>query len=392
MSLVNGYYSVNGEIFQNKISALIRCSELDVIPKWHYFDEVFDAVNKSALGQIPLTEWYKQRALQLREKYDYLILNYSGGSDSHNILHTFLKNNIKLDCIYVQWHLKLTDKGLYTVNAVDKSNANFHSEWDLVLKKDLEWLATNHPDIKIELKDWTDTLHNKFYHDSLFETNSNVMVNISRSLKLHTFSDTEKQMADKGLKVASIFGAEKPSLVLKDNNCFFNFNDKGLNAIPNPDNPYGLEYFYTSPDMPQLTVEQSWHLMNYYRNNPDKQYLITTKSQRTEPDYKQWPIHKHFAEFEIMASIVKLVCYPYWDFSRFQASKPTPNSLGLPLPAGFKQWDSIMLGIDEFNKMSDVWQYHWKSYADKINNIWLRQGQEHVALKTKWHYLGDFIK
>ena len=387
----NGYYTVNGELFENKIHALIKGSELNVLPEWHYFDEIFNNVNKSRLGQIPLTEWYKQRALQLRDKYDYLILNYSGGSDSHNILHTFLKNNIKLDCVYVHWHLKLTDKGLYTVNSENKSNFNFHSEWDLVLKKDLEWLSKNHPDIKIELKDWTDTLHNKFYNDSLFETKSAVMVNISRGLKLHTFSDTEKKMADKGLKVASIFGAEKPSIVQKDNICFFNFTDKGFSAIPNPDNPDGLEYFYITPDLPQLTIEQSWHLMNYYRNNLDKQYLIRAKSQRTEPEFKQWPMHKHFQEFETMENIVKLVCYPDWDFTRFQASKPNLfNSISLP--AGFKQWDSIMLGIDEFTKMSSIWQYHWRSYSDKINSTWLREGQEHLPLKSKWHYLDEFIK
>lgn len=392
MSLANGYYLVNGEVFENKIHALIKGSELNILPEWHYFDEVFSKANKTGLGQVPLTEWYKQRALQLRDKYDYLILNYSGGSDSHNILHTFLKNNIKLDCVYVQWHLKLTDKGLYTINSTDKSNANFHSEWDLVLKKDLEWLASNHPNIRIEIKDWTDTLHDKFYHDSLFETKTTVMVNMSRSLKLHTFSDAEKQMANTGLKVASIFGADKPYIVVKDNKCFFNFHDKSFSAIPNPDNPNGLEYFYITPDLPQLTIEQSWHLMNYYRNNLDKQYLITAKSQRTEPRFKQWPIHKHLEEFEIMSNIAKLVCYPNWNCNRFQASKPTPNNLNLSIPAGFKQWDNILLGIDEFTKMNDIWQHHWNSYANQINTDWLRGGQEHVPIKSKWYYLDEFVK
>ena len=122
-----------------------------------------------------------------------------------------------------------------------------------------------------------------------------------------------------------------------------------------------------------------------------KQYLIRAKSQRTEPEFKQWPMHKHFQEFETMENIVKLVCYPDWDFTRFQASKPNLfNSISLP--AGFKQWDSIMLGIDEFTKMSSIWQYHWRSYSDKINSTWLREGQEHLPLKSKWHYLDEFIK
>ena len=46
---INGYYSVNGEIFENKIHALIKGSELNILPEWHYFDEVFSKANKSGL-------------------------------------------------------------------------------------------------------------------------------------------------------------------------------------------------------------------------------------------------------------------------------------------------------------------------------------------------------
>lgn len=39
----------------------------------------------------------KQRALQLRDMYDYIILYNSGGSDSTTVLNAFLDNNIPLD-------------------------------------------------------------------------------------------------------------------------------------------------------------------------------------------------------------------------------------------------------------------------------------------------------
>jgi diphthamide synthase (EF-2-diphthine--ammonia ligase) len=88
----------------------------------------------------------------LRDKYDYLILYYSGGSDSWTVLNTFLENNIKLDCVYVRWPFKAENS--YTPNTVNQTAYNFMSEWDFVIKKDLEWLAQEHPEIRIETADW----------------------------------------------------------------------------------------------------------------------------------------------------------------------------------------------------------------------------------------------
>ena len=87
-----GYYKVGQEKFVSKILAAIKATELKLPMTWHFHDDVFAKVKPT--GQISLKELYKERALQLREKYDYLILNYSGGSDSWTILNTFLENNI----------------------------------------------------------------------------------------------------------------------------------------------------------------------------------------------------------------------------------------------------------------------------------------------------------
>ena len=42
-------------------------------------------------------ELLRQRALQIRQHYDYVRLWYSGGADSHTVLLTYLKNKIPLD-------------------------------------------------------------------------------------------------------------------------------------------------------------------------------------------------------------------------------------------------------------------------------------------------------
>lgn len=384
---INGWYEVGDSTFTNKIFALIEASKKNTSIKFNYFNDIFSAVEKTKLGQRPLSYWYRTRAQQIRDNYDYILLNYSGGSDSHNILHTFLKNNIKLDCVYVQMPFKLLENTtLHKPNSLDTSNENYHSEWNFCIKKDLEFLALNYPKIKIELGDYTDTFSRRsFYSDNLFETNSQVMPNISRGLKLHTFSKFENDMANKGKRVASIYGAGKPYIITKDNRVFIFFYDRGLPSIPNPANLDGVEYFYWTPKLPELVLEQAYAVYNnYFKINKDKKYLVLAKSQRTEPGFKNWPWSKHKAELDIYYNIVKKICYPYWDFNRFQSSKPTSNDL---YPIGFRPWDKLLLGLPEFQGMSQVWDYYWSSYYNQIDKKYLRAKDETINIKSEWIYL-----
>lgn len=383
MNSINGNYIVNDTIFTNKIEALIHASKTKGDLSYCYFDEVFSNINVNNLGNIQLEQLYKARALQLRDSYDYLILNYSGGSDSHNILHTFLTNNIKLDCIFVQWHLQYTNKNFYKVNKDIKTNDNFHSEWDLTLKKDLEWLSTEYPNIKIEIKDWSLQLNENFYKDIIFSSSAGVMPNISRGLKLNTFSDTETEMVDRGLSVASIFGVDKPHIVEKDGNYYYYFIDKSCMAQANPNNPYGLEYFYISPNMPILTVEQSYRIAKYFKSLKEKQFLIQAKSKR--PNLNKLSLKDFFNEYHAYCEIAKSICYPYWDFNRFQAGKPIPGDNKIPY--GLKLWDNILINTDLLKRSYQSYLYHWDSYLNVIDSKYIREG-EPIALKTKWHYLG----
>lgn len=46
-------------------------------------------------------ELCKQRALQIRESYDYVVLHFSGGSDSTTVLNSFIENKIPIDEIVI---------------------------------------------------------------------------------------------------------------------------------------------------------------------------------------------------------------------------------------------------------------------------------------------------
>ena len=96
-----GIYNCNGKNFHNKIEAIFEANRSDKHVTWDYHDLIFKNYNWSIDPPIGLEELYKQRALQLREAYDHIVLFYSGGVDSWYILNTFIKNNIHLDEIYM---------------------------------------------------------------------------------------------------------------------------------------------------------------------------------------------------------------------------------------------------------------------------------------------------
>ena len=387
MQYLNGYYKVDGEIIPNKVHAVIKASELKKSAQWWYYDEIFEEANKKYTHRIGLLELYKQRAQQLRDSYDYLVLNYSGGSDSHNVLQVFLKNNIKIDAIYVQWPESLVDKGLYIPNSQDKSNSNFHSEWDLVIKKDLEWISKNFPDTIIEIGDWTKTVKENFYTDDLFSANVSNLPSIARAQKQNTFSHHETMWANQGKRVASIFGVDKTPVVKFKDKWYFFFMDTCMMAQPNPENPNGVEYFYHTPAFPEIAIEQATLLKNWFKQHPEKEYLVQAPSERfaKNPELAKRTYREFYKELEEIAEIIKLVCYPFWDFNRFQAEKPFAVLEGFKM--GTRGWDNILTALPDFDRVQQKWEYNWKSYLSMIDQSFLRNRDTLQTIRSKAHII-----
>lgn len=371
----NGYYKVGNQIINNKFYALLEGTARNTNVKWWYYDEIYDKACQSFTSyETPLAEVYKKRAQQLRDKYDYLILNYSGGADSHNILCTFLKNNIRLDHLYIQWPLSLMNKGLYKPNLHDTTNYNFHSEWDFVIKQDLEWISRQHPNIKIEIDDWVYGIDEKFYDDDLMINNVTNLPSIARAQKQNRFSTTESKLSNLGLKVGSIYGVDKPIFATKNNKAYFRMPDTGCMAQPNPENPHGMEYFYFTPDMPEIPILQTYKLFYHYQSGNKNNFI--RKLLIDDEWYK--PQHEYSETF-------KYVCYPYWKFDRFQADKPHAYSVGMP--AGARAWDNILIkSMTNFKRVQQKWEYNWLSYQKLIDKVYLLNGDDGVrAITTKWH-------
>lgn len=336
--------------FHNKIEALVYLSGIDGKIVYKYFDDTWLTFDRSHLGKIPLTELYRLRAQQLRDSYDYLILYYSGGSDSHNILHTFIKNNIKLDHIFVRWPMQANR--LHQVNSTDRSAYNFMSEWELVIEKDLKWLASTHPEIKIEVADWTGKITTDYFNEDRFSTlqHFHSAANLTR---MQTFSETEVKLVDSGKKVAEIWGIDKPLLsATPDGNVYMEFNDISM-AIGTPyyGNVDGTEVFYWSPNFPELAFEQAYQLFQYYDRNPQLRPII-------QPDWDTITVEQRHENYQLANNISKFVLYPDWNPNRFQADKPK---------SGYRvDKDYWLYSHPEFKDAVASWKHLFMSELDLI--------------------------
>jgi hypothetical protein len=347
-----GHWSVDGQTFTSKTLANYFASTVGKTVKWHFYDDIWtNFINnkRHTLGVVPLDELYKQRALQLRDKYDYLILNYSGGSDSHNILMTFLNNNIKLDEVCTH-RSERVDSKLYTPNTSIKTAENVFSEWDYTTKPALDWLAKYHPEIKINVLDPFEKSSESLYNDHTFE--QGVSYTGAFDLRrLALYSPTIDLLAGSNKRVAHIYGIDKPNIHIKDNKCYMYFSDTvvaqcNYSALDRAE----VELFYYSKDMPELPFEQAYRMYQYYVAHKDLQYRIDVDRSGIIDPYKLKEIDK----------VSNAVIYTTWDNNKFQTFKPGPYST-----AG-KSRDTFYLLHPELKNILKTWNYHFSNWFNSL--------------------------
>jgi len=317
-----GYWETNNLKFNNKVEALIYGTKNNTEVKFKYHDEVWKNFDRSQLGKIPLNQLYKERAQQLRDNYKYLVLYYSGGADSHNVLMTFISNNIKLDEVVVRWPKKLLDNQLYKPNDTDRSAKNYWSEWDYVVKPSLDWLTKHYPSIKITIQDYTETFDVKGM-ENVFEN-----VSHTRAGLLQSFKSANKANVMSEDRTAHIFGIDKPALAVHNDSVYMFFNDLSTTMLytdsVNDLETTTKECFYWSPDFPLLTFEMAYRVSEYFNINKDKRQFLRPFGE--DQKVAQKSIDFAFQEsliIQFQNNIVKEICYDTWDHNKFQADKPT---------------------------------------------------------------------
>jgi hypothetical protein len=306
-----GYYQVGGDEFETKAQALLAVKS-DQHPDFVFNNDVFNRVNWTTEPEQELTELYRQRAQQLRDKHDWLILSYSGGSDSDNILDTFISYGIHLDEIITRWPVALLNNLTPDANKYD--HEYIWNEWFFCVEPRLKWIKQNHPHIKITVHDWSEGADTWKIKDGWQLKRSGCWVpEINDRQKLIGSTDS----FDKHRNIGYILGLEKPRVCYKDNNFYLYFLDFVVGQTLDQDEAYTLgdwevEYFYWSPECVPLIKKQAHIIKNFFVNN--LMFL----------PYITWPI-SHPNSRKFYETTVRALIYPTWNSNNYQVVK-TANS------------------------------------------------------------------
>jgi hypothetical protein len=356
-NLKYGYYRVGSEIYTHKLSALIEASKNNnQVPRWEFHDHVYSKLNWQEDSKFTLDELYQQRARQLREKYDYLVLSFSGGSDSWTVLQAFIDSGTHLDEIFVRWPIEATH-GKYSVNTKSIHASNILSEWELTIRPMLDQYQKIIPRTKITIHDWSNELLTRELVDSDWNMAQDHL-NPGSFLKFQAIGASEMAAIEAGKKTAIIFGVDKPMLHYTDKKVYCYFFDKSANGHAYSKFDRVSELFYWSPDMPEIVHGQAREIFNYLKVNTQALDLIDTTLTQDTLDHSIWN------------NLVKTIIYKkYSQLGVFQANKSYTQVLD--------EVDAWMVDIKDF-KYIQSWKSGLNNVLTSVNNKFLKKKNDEV--------------
>jgi hypothetical protein len=356
-----GYWLVDDEYYTNKVNAIIAAQHRGLGPEaisFHYNDEWWDQANWSVEPTESLQEIYVQRARQLREKYETLILRFSGGADSNNILQTFVNNDIKIDIIAMnEWHMAGIDPRLCTINVEKKLSA----------KPLLDHAIARGAKFEVVTNDYSPTFGQAVGDDPawIFDISapkfSCIDITAHRALTTPEFDQWNSPTT------GVIVGVDKPTVYLKKGKIWYFSMPDLLHTMHTRVTQMISEPFYWTADMPKIVIKQCHVVKNYWRDHLDKLAVSTDGVQSINGKTRIIPLVYPECYGDLDPHAMKL---PYWDHDHMNSKYKNGN---FTAPRGwgwdwqlhksphFKTWQA---GIDladrlierQFKNKDSIWE------------------------------------
>jgi hypothetical protein len=352
-----GYYLINGIKTLSKFEAwqFSRGKFEDI--KFIFNDDIMDQYDWTVEPEEDIYELYAERARQLRNNYDYLVLLYSGGIDSHTIFETFLQNNLRLDEICT------------LSNTIIGKNEKFNQEVFNRAIPFVETLNLNVLGTKFRLVDigqlmvdqYSDEFHFENHH---FYSNgvSNNWTNVARNHKLKAHIPEHLKLSAQGKKVCYIWGFDKPLINIIDNKYCFHFPDASvdlnireyINRITLQEkfaNFYD-EPFYITKDCPKISIKQAHLLVNTMKKIPITDSRLV--GQDMLPNTGPFVMHHRGQYYRFLTKkMVDRIIYPNAMLEMFKDDKIKGSVI-------------LTSRDDWFNKSNHTNQLRW---VENLNNL-----------------------
>jgi len=346
-----GYYKVADKTFYSKPEALIYATEINQPATWHFNELGFAKHTWAVEPEESITEIYRRRAQQLRDSYDWIRVEASGGADSTTAIYSFLLNGIHLDEIVFRYP-EQTDKNV-TNDPFNTKPENTLSEFQFAARPLLEWVKTNFPKTKVTIQDYSDNLLKEDYmRDESWIFTTRDWFQPGHGIKHNNFGTKEhRALADSGKRICALYGVDKPKVIILENNWYLYFVDtyaNHANPIVGDHTNITSELFYWTPDMPEIVAKQA-HIIRRWFDMPQNQHLkhiihYATNNADQRTTYE---------------NLIKTIIYPDYDPKTWQTAKPT-NSFYNEMD----HWFHVNLAGTQ---MYNAWQSGLQLLVDKID-------------------------
>ena len=301
-----GYYTAGDLKTYSKIEAIEYSLRTNQPVAWRFNEETFQQVDWTREPACSLWDLYKRRCAQIRAAYDYVILMYSGGSDSQNMLDAWMDSGLPLDEVASLWSLQ---------GSGDRQAFSEAEVANVVLPK-MEKLP-----VRFRLIDQTTLIFdylNQLRDDWQYTINRHLSPNNGARALLRTHIKEWADIIAAGKRLCIVWGSEKPR-----------FDDDVVTFMDIVDNcvsPYVQrkyqdgwydELFYWTPDLPELLVKQA-HTIRRFLSIPQE----LPGFYKPGKDYygRNTGLDKY-----LTAKGVRHLIYPTWNDDTFTVGKSSNN-------------------------------------------------------------------
>jgi hypothetical protein len=375
-----GYYKVDALKFYSRFDAEQFAAKTGKPLTWHFNDEEFSNFDWTVEPAQSLEALYAARARQLREKYDHLVLWYSGGSDSQNILDSFVKNDIPLDEVASYTNYDATG------NKHDWLNGEIYNLTVPIIKNIQDtsqpWLKHTIVDISQLAVDFFKNSVNKF--DWIYNVNYFLGPNNLARTSLIKNQPAWQKIIDQGKRVGFVWGLEKSKVLGINGQYYTTFQDTVDQAVPvghQHTQPAGVFYelFYWSPDCKELLAKQAHTIKQFFKS------VDITSPYLTDNLQKGWN-----SRATVNGKIKYLttegtnrLLYPSWHKVPFQVK---------PASIIFTRRDTWFFNLPDNDTAKHQWRngimHRWASTADSLKNDPLDMSKGFTVLNSKYYSLG----
>lgn len=369
----SGYWKVAGRSFFEKINCLKYASKIkNYNVTYHLFDSAYASLDWTKEPTHSLDELYKLRAQQIRDKYNYVMLAFSGGADSLNVLNTFIENNIHVDEVVSYYPIKAIEKLLPTFNENDRSAENNIFEYVKAAKPKLEWLAKHRPNIKITIIDPTE-----FVQELILSDTPEKLVKYGQTFTVLNAGEIQlsrmlKSYSEKYNNACCIYGIDKPTLrydPIKNRIgvCMGDFAHNKCKFVIDGYRPI-IEPFYSTPDMPEIAHAQGKAVSKLLLPMLNEKHRIPAVQALLEPTlFSLYKIDEH-------TDIIKKILYKNWNPEIWQCSVKPVNHFKLEYDSWFHDTNLID------NRTKDFFRGQHKNWVYNVDDHFIRKDANGIPI------------